>query len=347
MKLKFRKLFLSITCFAGKSYPVSLRVFFVKGMAKRKRKTKKTKQKPVKEMFASLKRMFIMACILLVCIFALLYVYEYTDPQSTEKAGGRKEITTPDRKENKKELIGHKTHNSSAYIPPKAEIPVMYSGEKEQIVEHEGYTLSFNPVYKVANWVAYELTAQEVQTKKSNRFDKFLLDPAIKGGTALNEDYTRTGYDRGHLAPAGDMKWSAKAMRESFYLSNIIPQKPKLNRGIWKDLEEQVRDWAVKDGRLLIATGPVIRNNLKRLGKNRVAIPDSMYKVIVSPYGKEPKGIAFLFANKGYGNTRLETLAIPIDSVEKITGIDFFPALPDDLEERVESSATLKKWNFN
>lgn len=301
-------------------------------MAKRKRKTKKSKRKPIKDVFVSLKRMFIMACMLLVCIFASLYIYEYTHPQSKENVTGSKDVVS---------------QVSSAYIPPKAEIPVVHSGEKEQIVEHEGYTLSFNPVYKVPNWVAYELTAKEVRTKKSNRFDKFLLDPALKGRTALNEDYTRTGYDRGHLAPAADMKWSAKAMRESFYLSNIVPQKPKLNRGIWKDLEEQVRDWAVKDGRLLIATGPVIRKNLKRLGKSRVAIPDSLYKVIVSPDGKNPKGIAFLFANKDYGKTKLKTLAIPIDSVEKITGIDFFSALPDGLEERIESSVELQKWNFN
>lgn len=317
-------------------------------MAKRKRKTKKSKQKPFKDIFVSLKRMLIMACILLVCIFASLYIYEYTHPQSRENVAGSKEDVSPERKEETTKRANEKKQKiSSAYIPPKAEIPVVHSGEKEQIVEHEGYTLSFNPVYKVANWVAYELTAKEVQTKNSNRFDKFLLDPALKGRTALNEDYTRTGYDRGHLAPAGDMKWSVKAMRESFYLSNIVPQKPKLNRGIWKDLEEQVRDWAVKDGRLLIATGPVIRKNLKRLGKSRVAIPDSLYKVIVSPGGKNPKGIAFLFANKDYGKTKLEMLAVPIDSVEKITGIDFFPTLPDELEERIESKVELQKWNFN
>lgn len=318
-------------------------------MAKKRRKTSKSKQKPIKDVFASLKRMLIIACILLVCLFALLYIYEYTHKEGkrTEKAKPEKIELPATEKPKPKSEPKPKPGNLLASIPPDAEIPVVHSGAKEQIIKREGYALSFNPSYKIANWVAYELTDERVTTKKSNRFDKFLLDPAIRGGTAMNEDYTRTGYDRGHLVPAGDMKWSAKAMRESFYLSNIVPQKPKLNRGIWKELEERARAWAVTDKSLLIAAGPVIRPGLKRLGKNRVAIPDTLYKVIVSLEGKEPKGIAFLFANKGYGKTSLASLAIPIDSVEKVTGIDFFPALPDELEKKVESTVEVRKWNFN
>lgn len=316
-------------------------------MAKRKRKTRKSKQKPVTGIFTSLKRMLIVACILLVCLFTLLYIYDYTTPkEQVEMPTKKKDNALPAKKVIQPEK-SQARYQSTTRISSKAEIPVIYSGEKEQIVEHEGYVLSFNSTYKVANWAAYELTGKEVQTQKSNRFNKFLLDPAIKGGTALNEDYIHSGYDRGHLVPAGDMKWSAKAMRESFYLSNIIPQKPKLNQGIWKKLEEQIREWAIEDSALLITAGPVLRNNLRRLGKSRVAIPDTMYKVIVSPYGKEPKGIAFLFANKGYGKTPLQSLAIPIDSVEKITGIDFFPGLPDEMENKVESRIDIKKWNFN
>lgn len=316
-------------------------------MAKKKRKTGKSKRKPRNDAFASLKRILLIACALLVCLFILLYIYDYNRRSGRTEEKPKQETVRSGNRKNKDKGLQFPESKPSAAIPARAEIPVLHSGEKEQIVQHEGYILSFNPVYKVANWAAYELTANEVLTRKSNRFDKFLLDPAIPGGTALNEDYTRSGYDRGHLVPAGDMKWSAKAMRESFYLSNIVPQAPKLNRGVWKELEEQVRDWAVADSALLIATGPVIRPHLKRLGKSRVAIPDSLYKVIVSPYGKEPKGIAFLFANKGYGNAPLRQFAVSIDRVEKITGIDFFPALPDELENKVESSADIAKWNFN
>lgn len=294
----------------------------------------------------SLKRMLVIACILLVCLFVLLYIHEYTShPQ--KRRPSEKEKTTAVSPAKPSDATRKSSGRAAGAIPPKAEIPVLRSGADERIVEHEGYALSFNPVYKIANWVAYELTVHEVQSQKSNRFDKFLLDPALPDLTARNEDYTRSGYDRGHLAPAADMKWSAKAMRESFYLSNIVPQKPKLNRGIWKELEEQVRAWAVTDSALLIVAGPVIRPQLKRLGKSRVAIPDTLYKVIVSPYGKDPKGIAFLFANRDYGRTSLASLAVPIDRVETLTGIDFFPGLPDELERRVEESVHLEKWNFN
>ena len=162
----------------------------------------------------------------------------------------------------------------------------------------------------------------------------------------MNEDYTRSGYDRGHLAPAGDMKWSAKAMRESFYLSNICPQKPKLNRGIWKDLEEQCRLWALDNGSLLIVTGPVITGDMKRLGKNRVAIPKAFYKVLCYHTVKGYKGIGFLFENRDYKDNSLKSMAIPIDSVEKVTGIDFFPSIPDDQENEMEAAVDWSRWSF-
>ena len=168
----------------------------------------------------------------------------------------------------------------------------------------------------------------------------------VKGATATNEDYTRSGYDRGHMAPAGDMKWSAKAMRESFYLSNICPQKPGLNRGIWKDLEEQARLWAKENGSLLIVTGPVITDDLKRLGKNRVGIPKTFYKVICTITNGKPEGVGFLFDNKDYGKTPLKLMMIPIDSVEKVTGIDFFPSLPDSIENPMEAYVNDGSWSF-
>ena len=168
----------------------------------------------------------------------------------------------------------------------------------------------------------------------------------VKGATATNEDYTRSGYDRGHMAPAGDMKWSAKAMRESFYLSNICPQKPGLNRGIWKDLEEQARLWAKENGSLLIVTGPVITDDLKRLGKNRVGIAKTFYKVICTITNGKPEGVGFLFDNKDYGKTPLKSMMIPIDSVEKVTGIDFFPSLPDSIENPMEAYVNDGSWSF-
>lgn len=310
-------------------------------MVKRKRKVSRKKKKKLPELLSSLKRIVFWSVMLLAIVFAVLYLY---DLQHSEK-----NVVTKKNALTEEQSLAEKIHfpETVAVILPGGEIPELQSGQKEQIVAHEGYTVSFNPDYKIANWVAYELTAKEASSKKAERENKFLIDPDIKGGTAENGDYTRTGYDRGHLAPAGDMKWSVKAMRESFYLSNICPQKPLLNRGIWKELEEQVRCWAITDSSLFVVTGPVIRNSLKRMGKNSVAIPDTFYKVIASPHGKNPKGIAFLFANKGYKNTSLESQAVSIDQVEKLTGIDFFSTLPDVLQQKIEKDVNKADWKFN
>ena len=232
-------------------------------------------------------------------------------------------------------------------LPKGSELPQLKRKRTEQIIQHEGYTVSYNADYRIANWVAYVLTDKEARSDKAERQNKFVVDPLVKGASATNEDYTRTSYDRGHLAPAGDMKWSEKAMRESFYLSNITPQKPGLNRGIWKELEEQIRLWARENGAVLIATGPVIPDEeLNRLGKNRVGVPRQFYKVLCMVVNNQLEGVGFLFENRDYGTTPLRQMMVPIDSVEQVTGIDFFPALPDDEERQMEATVHTDLWSF-
>jgi endonuclease G len=214
----------------------------------------------------------------------------------------------------------------------KPEIPQLTAHRKEQIIYHEGYTVSYNSEYRIANWVAYELTKEETdgKVKRSNRF---IPDPMVREDeTVTNEDYRQSGYDKGHLAPAGDMKWSYKAMQESFYFTNICPQNRELNTGIWNTLEMQCRKWANQYGALLIVTGPVIEDSLERLGQHRVGIPNSFYKVICIPSGDKPRSIGFLFENKNYTKTPILSMAVPVDSVEKVTGIDFSP--PSRLKSR-------------
>ena len=232
-------------------------------------------------------------------------------------------------------------------LPKGAELPQLKRKRAEQVIQHEGYTVSYNADYRIANWVAYVLTDKEARSDKAERQNKFVVDPLVKGASATNEDYTRTGFDRGHLAPAGDMKWSEKAMRESFYLSNITPQKPGLNRGIWKELEEQIRLWARENGAVLIATGPVIPNEeLSRLGKNRVGVPRHFYKVLCMVVNNRLEGVGFLFENRDYGTTPLRQLMVPIDSVEQVTGIDFFQVLPDAEERQMEATVHTDLWSF-
>ena len=232
-------------------------------------------------------------------------------------------------------------------LPKGSELPQLKRKRTEQIIQHEGYTVSYNADYRIAKWVAYVLTDKEARSDKAERQNKFVVDPLVKGASATNEDYTRTGYDRGHLAPAGDMKWSEKAMRESFYLSNITPQKPGLNRGIWKELEEQIRLWARENGAVLIATGPMIPDEeLNRLGKNRVGVPRQFYKVLCMVVNNQLEGVGFLFENRDYGTTPLRQMMVPIDSVEQVTGIDFFPVLPDAEERQMEATVHTDLWSF-
>ena len=137
------------------------------------------------------------------------------------------------------------------------EIPVSLIPRQEQIIRHKGYTVSYNKDLKIPNWVSYELTRQETKGKEK-RGDNFIADPLVKGAIATNADYARSGYDKGHMAPAADMKWSPDVMKESFYFSNMCPQHPQLNRRGWKNLEEKIRDWAVADSAIIIICGPII-----------------------------------------------------------------------------------------
>lgn len=214
---------------------------------------------------------------------------------------------------------------------------------KEEIVHHTAYTLSYNKFYKQANWVAYVLTASE--TKPSfKRTNKFTKDPLIKN-TDLAIDYKKSGYDRGHLAPAGDMEWSATIVKESFYYSNMSPQDPAFNRGVWKKLEEQVRAWAIAYDSVYVVTGPILADGLKTIGRDKVSVPNYFYKVILTYTNGNYNGIGFIMPNKGSKESH-QQFAISIDSVETVTHIDFFPALPNNIENKVESKANALSWNW-
>ncbi len=224
----------------------------------------------------------------------------------------------------------------------KLEIPKTQT--KEVVISHTGYSLSYNETHEQANWVAYELTNEETN-KIWERADKFLTDPKVKTGTANDKDYSGSGYDRGHLAPASDMGWSTTAMAESFYYSNVSPQDPSFNRGIWKRLEELVRTWAVDNKSVFITTGAVLTTGLSTIGSNKVSVPKYFYKVILDYNEPSIKGIGFIIPNNG-SKEPLQTFAVNIESVEKMTGIDFFPLLPDDQENIIESNLNIKAWTW-
>jgi endonuclease G len=217
--------------------------------------------------------------------------------------------------------------------------------KNECIIHHEGYVLSYNERHEQANWVAYELTDIEtVPIVKRN--NKFMSDPVIKTESANTDDYLKSGYDRGHLAPAGDMAWSEKSMEESFYYSNMSPQTPSFNRGIWKKLEEQMRHWANEYHSIYIATGPILDSHLVTIGFNNVSVPKYYYKVILNAQGSTVKGIGFILPN-ATSTLPLQHYAVTIDSVEKMTHINFFPKLDDNIEMQIEHHFNLNEWNWN
>lgn len=264
--------------------------------------------------------------ILLIVVLLGLLAYKY------QLFNGKQSETLPPATETEQTVV----KPSSASPTGALEIPIMKSNTGGQILKRKGYTLSYNADYKTPQWVAWELTKKETKGKEG-RTDKFLPDPDVRGAKAYTGDYTKSGYDRGHMAPAADMKWSRKAMEESFYMSNICPQNPNLNRGDWNDLEEKSRQWAKKYGAVYIACGPIYDNKRpKRIGNNKVAVPDAFYKVVLINDKKNPKAIGFIFPNKA-GHKPLKKYVVTVDSVEKRTNIDFFSALPDEIENKIEA----------
>lgn len=227
------------------------------------------------------------------------------------------------------------------------ELPKLQSSQPEKIVHHTGYTVSFNTDWLIPNWVAYELTAEEVQGVEP-RSNKFEPDPQIWQSQSTDE-YKNSGYDRGHMAPAADMKWSKQAMEESFYTSNICPQNKNLNKGDWKDLEEHVRAMATKYDHVYIVCGPIVSAKPKTIGQysyiNRVSVPDAFYKVILRKNNESWSAVGFMMPNQA-GHKPLNKYAMSMDDIEIITDIDFFVALPDSIEEIVESTYNLKDWDL-
>ena len=230
--------------------------------------------------------------------------------------------------------------NQALIVLKNLELPAKIQGE--QIIEHTGFTLSYNSNWLCPNWVAWELTSTETQGVEE-RAKHFKPDPNVRGVKVVTKDYSNSGYDRGHMAPAADMKWSEQAMRESFYMTNICPQIRNLNAGDWKELEELCRTWANHYGKIYICCGPIVSSNPKRIGENRVAVPDAFFKVVLAFKNNQPQTVAFLMANKP-GNNSLKSYAMSVEDMEIVTGIDFFTNLPDSIEQNVESILSLKSW---
>lgn len=218
-----------------------------------------------------------------------------------------------------------------------------------QVISHDFYTLSYSEKHEQAEWVAYQLTRQSLQAPNVERTNNFRPDPKVRKASASARDYVGTGYQRGHLAPAADMAFSDEAMSESFLMSNMSPQISNFNGGIWRELEETVRDWAYRFGHVYVVTGPVLTKGIREtIGDNEVSVPDLFYKVILDYSGTEHKAIAFLMPNE-VSDKPITDFAVSVDQVEEITGIDFFPEIitTNAAEERLERRFNPTLWETN
>lgn len=216
-------------------------------------------------------------------------------------------------------------------------------GTPEQIFDYEGFRVSFNADNKTPNWVAWELLGSETDGEQS-RYNTFWQDDRIEGCPA-SYDYSNSGYDRGHMCPAADQKWSRQAMIDCFSMANMVPQDHALNAGAWQTLEKKERLWAKRDSAIIIIAGPIYdQTNRKRIGENKVRVPNAFFKVMIAPYLDDPRGIGFIYPNMSApGN--MQDYSMSIDEVEKITGYNFFYNLPPEVEDRIEAVASFKEWD--
>lgn len=216
-------------------------------------------------------------------------------------------------------------------------------GMPEQILVRTGYITSYNKDTRCPNWTAWRLTSDHTSGPYKRKGVSFHEDDEVPFPKAQNADYQRSGYDRGHMCPSGDNKWSKQAQEDCFLFTNMCPQSHDLNSGDWNDLEQKCRKWAEREGSIYIVCGPVFRQK-KTIGRSKVAVPDGFYKVVLCMNGT-PKAIGFYYDNED-GRRPMSAYVHTVDDIERMTGIDFFASLPDAIENRVEAYADAKEWGI-
>lgn len=215
--------------------------------------------------------------------------------------------------------------------------------DNKQVIEHSRITLSYNEAHEQPNWVIHKLRWAEIENGTVIRTDDFREDPLVLTQSASLDDYSGSGYDRGHLAPAADFNYHEVAMSESFYLSNMSPQVDSFNRGIWKSLEEKVRTWASEFEELIVVTGPVLADDLSTIGSNNVSVPDKYYKIIFYHNASNFNTIAFLMNNEESSEDLTEFI-VSIDYIEELTNINFFSNLPKEDQSALEKNISSENW---
>ena len=275
--------------------------------------------------------------IILIGLLLTLYLAKQFQQFSKRSAriGAAEAQVTSDRSDTKRQVDQESQIHAAADFLPTSTTGV--------VIPHKGFVLSYSETYEQAEWVAYVLTKGMLMGSQARRNDNFRADEAIRSYSATPEDYRASGYDRGHLCPASDMGYSESAMDETFLMSNISPQVRNFNGGIWRELEENIKDWAKKYQKVYVVTGPVLKKGLKYIGRyNKVAVPEAYYKVILT--GRLDQSIAYVIPNQ-ISDQRIETYACSIDEVEKQTNLNFFShLLRPNQEMEVEARYNINYW---
>ena len=226
------------------------------------------------------------------------------------------------------------------------EIPALTTGGR--IVQHGAFVSSYNTETLIPDWVAYELTAEETGGRETREGMEFRMDPSLRGVTqAMREDYSGSGWTKGHLMPAADAAFSNSTMTETFYFTNICPQDETLNAGDWQYLEKRVRQWANRYGSVWVVTGPIVGDNqYGTIGDRDVVVPDAFYKaLLIRKKNGSYSAIAFVMDNDD-DRYYLRDCYMCVNDLESLTGFDFFPALDDKIEEKVETTVRLSDWGI-
>ena len=266
------------------------------------------------------KRLLLFLLILLLCAVAYFIIFE------------NELVTDEINNERNSEKVDSIFIKKSTYLDFSLPLKTV-----NQVVKHQIYTLSYSESDEQAEWVAYKLFKNSIN-HSIKRKDNFRQDISITTGSATLKDYKNSGFDRGHLAPAKTMSYSKETMSDSFFMSNMSPQKPSFNRGIWKKLEEKVRDLILISDSIYVVTGPVLENSLGKIGENKVTIPSAYYKTIIRFKDDKLFGIGFLLKNEK-SNRELSMFSVSIDSIEKVTGLNFFYQLDSVVQNRIERNS--------
>lgn len=236
-----------------------------------------------------------------------------------------------------------------------------------QVLRRIPYTISYNNKTKNPNWVAWHLTSDHLDGPYNRKgvpyyddkgnaigimsftndvvYGDYFVDREVPAPRQEHSDWKEhpSNIDHGHMCPAADCKWSKEAINQSFLLTNMCPQDHELNGGDWENLEDKCRKWTKKYGDIYIVAGPIFYDGVKNtFGANRIAIPDAFFKVVLCTKGT-PKALGFIYSNNAEKQPMNQTVC-SVDEVERVTNIDFFSSLPDEVEETVESSFNLRNW---